>query len=87
MGFNDFVKMFDFEEKMFLNNNALGASKGEFLNQCSFSCQVVDDELCSLLVKRVMEKVELLTEEEWEELKQYIPFEVPVSDADVDDVE
>lgn len=87
MGFKEFERMFDFEEKMFLNNNALGVSKTEFLNQCSFSCAVVDDEDCSFLVKRVMEKVEILSEEEWEELKQYIPFAVPVTEEDVESVE
>lgn len=85
LALTEFSRMFDFEEKMVLNKSAVGVSKKAFLDQCSFSKAVTEDDECIALLSSVAEKVEKLSDEEWEELKQYIPFDVPVLDADVDE--
>lgn len=82
----DFLKssnMFDMEEKVILNHIGIGIGRNDCCEQLSFSAEVTEDQDCVEILHRVYEKVCDLTEEEWNELQLYLPFEVLISDDDL----
>lgn len=85
LDFMEFTRMFDFEEKLVLNRVALDMSKSRFLDHCAFSESVTTDDDCKSLMKVLLVKVEKLSDEEWDNLKSYLPFDVSVSDADLNE--
>lgn len=82
----DFSKadfMFNTDEKVVLNRLGMGVSKEECLSQLSFSEQASNDEDCKDLLQDVLDKVNSLSNKEWEDLQKYLPFEVEFSDSDM----
>lgn len=84
LDFKEFAGMFDFEERLLLNHADPDMSKAFFLNHCTFSKLATADMDCSALLDRVLKKVGELSDEEWDVLKSYLPFDVSVLDADLE---
>ena len=81
----DFSKddnIFNADEKLVLNRMGIGISRKEFVTQAGFSEQVTEDADCKALMHIVMAKIDGLTDEEWEDLQKYLPFDVPFDDED-----
>lgn len=76
--------IFNMDEKMVLNRVAGDLSKEEFLEQCDFSKMIAVDEDVDGLFDELKEKVASLSDEEWEALKKYLPFDVAVAEFDLD---
>lgn len=81
----DFSKdsnFFNVDEKIFLNRIGEGVELDEFFDKLSFAMTVSEDEDCIDIMQSLFSKVEELTVEEWDDLQNYLPLDVPVSDDD-----
>lgn len=81
----DFSKdsnIFDEEERVILNHNAIGISREACCEQLAFNMAVTSDNDCVQLLQALYAKVRDLSDEEWEDLQKYLPFEVSFSDED-----
>lgn len=74
-------KFFSFEEQLIMNNLAVDVTKDEFLMQLDFSISVCgkDDDFSLELMQNIKSKVLKLSDEEWKQLQEFIPF--PVDDS------
>lgn len=88
------VDLFEDEERQYINKIAEGRSKDgisreDMLSIVSFAREVADDtdrEIISL-IDCVYSKINVLSDEEWEELRRLLPFPVSITAEDnVDEV-
>lgn len=85
-------ELFNNEEKVLINgickNEKLSAlTKADVLNSLSFSRQICEDGMMADLIDGAIEKVNALTDHEWDELKFRTPFPVAqTAEAEVSEV-
>lgn len=85
----DFFKesnYFDFEEKMILNNLGVGVSKSRCCDLITLGLKMATDTMIQDTLNSLLNKVNALSDEEWEDLQNYLPFDVLVDDEDLDDI-
>lgn len=76
-------EVFDVEEKLVLNHVAVGVSQSVCCEQILFDMEIVDNDTLSSALQSLYAKVRDLTEDEWNSLQSFLPFEVPLSDDDI----
>ena len=83
----DFVtgEMFDEEEKIVLNKLAREGSRIACCEQLLFGMEVTSSQECNLILQAVHAKVQRLTSDEWVELQKYLPYEVSITEDDMDE--
>lgn len=82
--YETFSTMFVFDEKILLNKMALDLSLRNCLDRLALYEEVTSDEECKQLIVSLQEKVKILTEEEWEDLKSFLPFDLPLTEEDLE---
>lgn len=83
----DFFKesnYFDFEEKIILNRVGIGVSKKEGCDSISFGAKLTADEMLQATYLSLLNKVNALSDEEWEDLQNYLPFDTIVDEENLE---
>lgn len=84
MPFPSDLNLFTVDEKIILNRLVVDNTKEYVVNHLLFSADVsVDDDMGSTL-KSLASKIENFSDDEWNDMKNYFPCQVPFSDKDFD---
>lgn len=72
------------EEKYVLNKVAIDVSRDECCDRLLFGSEVTTDEECASVLLELCSKLKNLKPDDWEELQNYLPFELSFIDADLE---
>ena len=86
---NNMLDIFDTDEQIAVNaataNEILkNFTKANLLTRINFVRAITNDEQVKLLYDGLQEKINALTESEWDEIKEYLPYKTPYSEDDFD---
>ena len=84
MPFPEDLNMFVVDEKLILNKLVVENTKEYVLNHLAFEVGAVLDEDMVDTLNGLIAKIETLSDDDWNEMKNYFPCEVPYSEKDFD---
>ncbi len=76
------LDIFDNEEQLVLNRLAMKESKNSFIERLEFGLSVGNNEDIADLLKNLKSKVSSLSDEEWGNIEELLPFDVPCEEED-----
>lgn len=84
--FKDFYSLFSMDEMILLNHMGMDMSKNECLVQIKLSMDICTDESMLMDLQEFLDKIKLISDDEWKLLQKYLPFKVSIQE-DEDDFE
>lgn len=83
--FNRCTAAFSYDEMNVLNNIGINVSLKDAMNSVLTQVVITRDKKVKMILLELNSKLRQLTDEEWEEIQQYLPFEMPYMNEDLND--
>lgn len=82
------INIFNIEEQIVINRTTATEqlnkfTKAKFLNRIDFVLAIIEDEEIYNLYEGLKDKITVITEGEWEQIKDVLPFKTPYSEDDL----
>lgn len=84
MDLNGIKWFFNDEERYVLNQGAMGVSRKDYCEQISFASEMTVSEEGAVLMKELCDKIQTLSDDEWDHIQQYFPLPTSIDDEEFD---
>lgn len=85
MDLNAIMWFFNDEERYVLNQGAWQVSRRDYCDQISFLADPEDDDMGAVLMRELCEKIQTLSDEQWNHIQQYFPLPTTLDDEEFDE--